>query len=175
MPPLRPFAAVRAGRAAALACVAVLAACADPLQAPDVAGLYTLREIAGEPLPAVGLTTASVIETRLADTLVLDGDGTGRRIVHASYDGIGSVPDEGPTRWERPVAYRIVDGRVWVELVCGPTELCSAPPHLVLERDGDVLRAVVALGERVPQRFERVVERSLRRVDGRLTRGGQAP
>lgn len=45
---------------------------------------------------------------------------------------------------ERDFRYRIVNGRI--EMLCGPLEICTPPPHLVLYQTDDGLMTMPVLG-----------------------------
>lgn len=149
-----------AGALIAVGAAALTAGCDDPLRPSEVAGVYVLREVAGDPLPAVELSNESFTIRVLADTLVLEGDGRGTRVrveEVISAEGPGPVV---PVRDESGFEFRTPDDRIEITLDC-PNEvlaLCAAGPHLVARRTGDGLRVDGGtLTSRVPLVYERVV------------------
>ena len=124
-----------------LAFVALLATgCGEGLGPGSVAGTWALARIGAAPLPAVVYTTNDVTLRVTGDTLVLRRDGTGERIwVHETEYHLILRPN-AVNRFARPLSFRTVDGHIEVTLHCGPAELCTAPPHMVLTPDDDVLR-----------------------------------
>ena len=133
--------------------------CGDPLGPEDVADTFVLRRIGGDPLPAVSFAWADQTTRILADTLRLAADGQAAKVSVREIEHLSLSEGEGrleTVRWESQLRFRVVDGRIEAEYVCGPGALCVRPPHLVARRVGDELRVEYALGDRVPQLYVRV-------------------
>ena len=115
-------------------------ACGDPLGPSDVAGRYVLQYRDGKPLPVL-LHAGGTVDVFLnAETLLLRVDGTGVITVTLENRRVGGETDVA--QHERHVAYRIVNGRIEIDFMCGPLELCTPPPHLVLQRFEGGLRTI---------------------------------
>lgn len=147
---MHSFAAVLLTATFALACV-------DTLSPAGVAGVYALRNVLGESLPAVSSASSEVTVRVFADTLRLRANGSGRAIsvidIETHVDGIRS----GITRNEGTLRYRTTGGRIEVTFDCPINASCVALPRLVLRPTGLGLRAEYAIGARVPRLYARIV------------------
>lgn len=124
-----------------LAFVALLgAACGDGLGPGSVAGTWALARIGAAPIPAVAYTTEDFTVRVTGDTLVLRRDGTGERILVHETEYHLILRPIAVSRFARLLSFTVVDGRIEVTLHCGPTELCTPPPHMVLTAHDGVLR-----------------------------------
>lgn len=119
-------------RSLLLAPLVLLASCGDSLAPGSLPGTYSLRRVAGEPLPAVVARNSygTIIVHSEAIRLELDGTGsisTSSEIVPHDV----SVPLQGSSTAESQIRWAIRNGRVHIEHICGPLELCAPGPHLV--------------------------------------------
>jgi len=137
-------------------CAVLPLACGEPLSPGDVVGIYALQRVASEPLPAVLFTNDYVTVRVFADTLRLSLDSRRMRVFVGVSEPAGAGQPVEPLRWESAFGFTIIGDRIEVAFACPPNANCVAPPHLVLERTPDGLRAEFALGERVPLIYDRV-------------------
>ena len=123
------------------------------------AGAYALQSVNGKSLPADVVTNEYVRVAAVADTLFLFENGTGANVsVERITDS--EHPQGLMTRWESSFKYTLEGGRLSVEYYCNDVLVlasCAAPPHLLGSLDGTALNVDFALGQRVPQRFGKVV------------------
>lgn len=149
-------------RTAVALIAAMVLACGDPV-GPSGAAFFVLRRVGSDSLPAVIFLNETARITVFADTLFLgpndSGSISGLRLT--DYLLAGRAPEA--TRLEKPLTYRLKNGRVEIEFVCAANELCAAPPHLVGRFANGGLRVDYALGMRVPQYYEPLVPSTLRR------------
>ena len=119
------------------------------------AGVYVLRTVAGQALPAVIASHDFDHAVMLADTIFLHEDGTGgtseiKRVIEDPKDG-------EQTRTETVAfAYQMTGSRLTVELPCPPLASCSAPPHYAGTVSPDALDLTIALNYRGPMHFAKV-------------------
>jgi hypothetical protein len=143
-----------------LAALLLLGCGGDDAVSPEgTAGRWALQRIAGDPLPAVSFTTSEITIRILGDTLLLNADGTGTLTGADEVERPELPPGERVTRQTRQprgLLHRMVNGRVEVEYLCGPAELCVVPPHLVGRWRNGVLHVDYALGHRTPRVYTRV-------------------
>jgi hypothetical protein len=137
-------------------CAALAVACGEPLSPRDVAGTYALQRVAGDALPALLYTNGAVNVRVFADTLQFLSDGHGTLITVRESEPVSGGPSSGPLRRENAFGFRITAARIEVGFECPPNADCVAPPHLILQRTGDGLEAVFALGARIPLTYTRV-------------------
>jgi hypothetical protein len=117
---------------------------------------YVLRTVAGEQVPAVAVSNGLVVVVKLADTIWLRADGTGREVkVERSRSDVSLPPGEITRRYEHSFHYRVSDGGFEVEFPCPPNASCVAPPHYRGELTAGRLRLDHALYYRTPLEFER--------------------
>lgn len=116
--------------------------CSDPLAPDDVDGLYVLQRIGSEALPATLFENECYALRVISEAILLRSNGTG------TISGVQQTMScqDGDTarvaRWvEKPIRFQVVGGRIEIEFVCGPNELCIAPPHVVAHRTSAGLRA----------------------------------
>ena len=130
------------------------AACTEPLRPGDVLGTYALQVVAGEPLPAVVDSGSPLIVRVLADTLRMAVDGRGRRvrIVQNEYPTGGAPTDT--VRSESPLSYWLVDRRI--EMYICPWDADCVFPTVIARPTAGGLRVVFAVGQRVPQDYDRL-------------------
>jgi hypothetical protein len=142
------------GLAAILAC----AGSAEQLT-PDAdlaaGGTYVLRAVAATAPPTVWISNESVSITVLADTLILDGRGQGRRVAVQRYRE-ASVPEPFVRREEAALSYVRRGDRIEITLACPDLALCIAPPHFVGRGTSNGLLFETALNYAAPLRYERV-------------------
>lgn len=142
--------------AAGLLATAGVLSCGESLGPGSFAGVYVLRAIGSDPLPAVVSSNENVTIFVLADTLRLASNGAGlqvglRRILPAAGEPVDTIRIEWPLYYEAAPP-----GRIEVTYVCPPNALCTAGPHLVggLTADGLYLEGAVPDGP--PLSYERV-------------------
>lgn len=142
----------------------LLIGCAIPRHEPDTTwSTYALVEVAGDPLPTLWLENDFGRLTVLADTLWLDGGGSGRRHAAFRWEPVGGVPgpeareelryDEGRFR------YDLEDGRLVLEFRCPgffSFALCATPPHGIGDLADEALRLDSMLGARAPLVYRRL-------------------
>jgi len=112
--------------------VGLAVACGDPVAPRDIAGIYTLHRVDGDPLPAVLFTTEYVRVRVLADTLRLNANGTGLQI--SVWEGeplVPGLPAEPPSRVASELRFESKGGRIEVSEICPPNANCAPPPYLV--------------------------------------------
>lgn len=142
----------------------ILIGCAFPRHGPDTTwSTYALVEVAGDPLPALWLENDFGRLSVLADTLWLDGRGSGRRRAVFRWEPAGRV--RGPEVREElrydevRFRYDLKDGRLVLEFPCLgflSFALCAAPPHGTGELDDEGLRLDSLLGARAPLRYRQL-------------------
>lgn len=131
------------GFSAALA-LAAIAACSDALGPDDVVGLYTLEARDGHPLPALVYSSGTEELFLMGETLWFRSGGRGARTWVQELRTAGGETEE--LNAEREFLYRIVNGRIEIDMICGPLENCTPPPHLVLYRVETGLITMPVLG-----------------------------
>lgn len=133
---LRPLLAAALLLPALAGCDSVLGS-----RAPEVAGGYELVSA-----PAVVVENEGARVELLADTLWFYPDGTGRRISHTAH---AYATRDTLLRSDQEYGYTVRRGVVEIEFPCGPTALCSGPPHLwgTRTQDGLELRFLGNPGE----------------------------
>lgn len=138
-----------------LVCAALSLACGE-LFGPDLEGVYVLRRVAADTLPAVLYTNDHVTVRVLNESLHFTSARRGTRITLRESQPLSGEPPTGLRRGEATFGFRVTDGRIEVAFDCPPNANCVAPPHLVLRRTADGLQADFALGGRVPLIYERL-------------------
>jgi hypothetical protein len=148
---------MRGTRYGIVTALALLASCGEPTNPARAAGLYVMRLVEDDALPARVFENESVRSTIVADTLRLRPDGTGTHVGVARTDFL-YVADRGPetSRYSQELVFRVVGPRVEIGFICPPNANCAPPPHLVAMLRDDGLQVEYAGGSRVPQRYERV-------------------
>lgn len=131
---------------------AAVSGCSDAA-APEDSGVYVLRSISGNDVPAVFRENDFTTLHILADTLVLFDDGFGRETwlfesVDKSDGSTHSYADKSE------LEYTESSGRIEIAYKCDDLALCIAPPHLVGFFTGSGLEFDVSLGF-VPLVFDR--------------------
>lgn len=124
----------------------------------DAAGIYVLRTVQGNSLPAVVASHASYHAVMLADTIYLHADGWGgdaavKRVTEDPAAGERVVRDDGA------FTYEISGGRLTGEFPCNDVIVlaaCAAPPHLAGTLSANGLELDVALSYRLPLRYVKV-------------------
>lgn len=116
--------------ALAFAVVSTAGACSDSLAPADISGVYALESREGVRLPTLIHEGDAADIFLMSETLILRADRSGLRAVVQEYRRIGG--DTETATWERELSFDIVDGRIEIAMICGPLELCTPPPHLVL-------------------------------------------
>jgi hypothetical protein len=96
-------------------------ACDDPLRPKDVAGTYVLRTVRNDPLPAVLWESDGASLRILADTLVLNADGTGYEVSHLEFT---TQLQTTAARSESPLTFAVRDGRLEGSYSCAPGTAC---------------------------------------------------
>jgi hypothetical protein len=140
-----------APRVSALLILAAPLGCGDPIRPSDLEGIYVLERIGSDALPAVLQSDQYLRVYIVADTLLLNEDGSGRRTGLLEYEGLqgGEV-----TSGEVPVAseftFQIVRGRIEIAFACEDTRSCVAPPHFIARLKDGGLQVFYAVGGRVP-------------------------
>ena len=137
-----------------------------PTGSPDVvgelgsggAGIYVLRSVAGQSLPAVVASHESYHAVMIADTLFLHADGWGG---NATVKRITEDPAAGERliREDGAFTYEVSGSRLTAEYPCNDVIVlaaCAAPPHLAGTLQSDVLELDVALAYRLPLRYAKV-------------------
>lgn len=124
--------------------LATLGACSDSFGPADIAGAYALAVQDGKPLPVLLHSGPTMDVLLVSETLLFHADGTGRR--SATMEERRAGGETVMVHSERTFTYDVVEGRIEVAMFCGPTELCSPPPHLVLYRSGQDLRSTATPG-----------------------------
>lgn len=119
------------GLSTALA-LATIASCRDAVGPDDIVGMYTLEARDGQPLPALVYSSGTEELFLMGETLWFRSGGLGVRTWVQERRMAGGVTEE--LNAERDFRYRIVNDRIEIEVICGPLELCTPPPHLVLHR-----------------------------------------
>jgi len=153
----------------AIAVVAIASACHsnDALTGnpnPDVAlrelgngpaGVYVLRSIAGQSLPAVIVSHESYHALMVADTIFLHADGTGGA---SQVKRVTEDPKDGERIRSEQIAYmyKLAGDRLTVEIPCGPLASCLAPPHYAGTLSSNGLDLDLAINYRVPLHYEKV-------------------
>lgn len=101
--------------------LAASVACDDPLRPRDVAGTYVLRTVRGDPLPALLWEFGGARLRVLADTLVLNADGTGYEVSHTELtDQVRTTAG----RSESLLRFEVRDGRLEGSYFCPPEAPC---------------------------------------------------
>ena len=139
--------------------VALLSSCAlEPTGRDGQTGnTFVLRTVDGVAVPAVVVSNSHVEAVKLADTIWLRANGTGREVtVERSSSDIALPPGEHTYRYEREFTYRVSAGDLEVEFPCPANASCVAPPHYLGKLTADVLRLDYALYYKVPLVFERI-------------------
>ena len=130
---IRHGAATRiAFRTLALAAASLGIACGSPLSPAKVTGVYALESRGGAALPALILSSDAMDVYLISETLVLGANGRGQRSAVQEIRRIGEETET--TTWQRQLVYDSVDDRIEITMICGPAELCTPAPHLVLYR-----------------------------------------
>jgi hypothetical protein len=101
--------------------LSVSVACDDPLRPKDVAGTYVLRSVRGDPLPALLWESDGARLRMVADTLVLNADGTGYEVSHLEFT---NALHTTAGRHESPFTFAIRDGRLEGSYFCPPEVAC---------------------------------------------------
>jgi hypothetical protein len=122
------------------------------------AGIYVLRSIAGQPLPAVIASHESYHAVMLADTIFLHADGWGgdaalKRVTEDPAAGERLVRDDGAFQYE------LSGTRLTGEYPCNDVIVlaaCAAPPHLTGTLRPDGLDLDSRIASRAPLRYEKV-------------------
>lgn len=132
---------------------------AGPQESPSLtARRYVLRDVAGQPLPAVLLDNEHATIVVLADTVWLEPDGSGIEISTERSADKGSAVAPVVRKDNRPFSYTTAGDRISVSFECNDVIIrsCSAPPHWrgVLSEESLVLDQ--AFYQRAPLRYERV-------------------
>ena len=119
-------------RSLLLAPLAILASCGDALAPGSLPATYSLRRVAGEPLPAVVARNfyGTIIVYSESVRLELDGTGMLSTLSEIVPHDV-SIPREGPSTAEGDIHWAMRNGRVQIEHNCGPLEICVPGPHLV--------------------------------------------
>ena len=139
-----------------LLCLAAPLSCSDSLSPGEVPGTYVLRNVAGDPLPAVLYTTEFTKIRVFADTLRFTLNGRGSINTFRESEPVkGDGPTE-PFRWQEGFSYRLVDNRIEVTFDCPPNANCLKGPHLVLRESSNGLTAEFAFTYRLPLVYRRV-------------------
>jgi hypothetical protein len=130
-----------------------------PEESPGLtARMYVLRQVAGDPIPAILVDNEHATIVSLADTVWLERDGTGREAAtERSIDkGIAGAPVV--RRDERPFSYEVARDRITVSFECNDVIIrsCAAPPHLRGVLTSSSLVFHQALHIRTPLVYERV-------------------
>lgn len=133
-----------ASRAVAALILAGISACGDPLSPEDVAGMYRLTSRDGAPLPVLVYSGNATDVFLVSETLVLRPDHTGQIAVVQEIRRVGGETET--LTYSRDLGYDIVDDRIEITMICGPAELCTPPPHLVLYRSAVGLNTLEAPG-----------------------------
>lgn len=138
------------GHALVLLLLLGAASCDDPLAPAELAGTYELRSIAGEPLPTL-LVDYPHYRLRVdQDELVLNADGTGRRITRGVSERLDVEGGPEPVLWDTELRFRVDDQRIEIEEVCPPNASCLPPPHLIARAVRGGLRVEETYGDRNP-------------------------
>jgi hypothetical protein len=131
-------------------------ACSEPLRPGDVAGVYALQRVGGEPLPTVLYANDYARVHVLADTLRFSADGSGLRTSVLTVEPLkATLAPSGGEPTHRSFYFRIVGGRIEIGLDCPPNANCVAPPHLVGLRTHNGLR-VSEFGGNAPLLYARI-------------------
>jgi hypothetical protein len=144
----------RALRALSLVVAASTLGCSDSLSPLDVAGAYTLETRDGASLPVMVYADASRNIFLVSETLVFRAGGRGTITWVQEHRHVGG-PTETITS-TRDFSYEILDDRIEITMICGPLELCTPPPHLVLSRSSRGLQSIAAPGTQPMLSYVRV-------------------
>lgn len=134
------------GGLAALAAIAFVMGCGDPLSPGEVAGTYVLTAIGEDSLPVLisqGEPSVPVV-TIIADTLWLDGDGRGSKV---TIQKLVTGPDDGPgerVRSTSSLRFRTTGDRIEISYDCPPNASlanCAPGPHLFARQTSGGLTA----------------------------------
>ncbi len=132
---------------------------AGPQESPSLAArMYVLRNVAGQPLPAVLLDNEHATIVVLADTVWLEPDGSGLEVSTERSTDKGSSAGSVVRRDERPFSYTTARDRISVSFECNDViiRMCAAPPHWQgLLADGSLVVDQTLYG-RAPLHYERV-------------------
>ncbi len=143
------------GALIALAASGLATACEGPTRPLEVSGTYVLRQIAGEPLPAIIARDSGSALLLLADTLRLEAGGRGLVARSTMLVSI-HAPADGPFRAESPLVYRVSGSRIEITYVCPPNASCVAGPHLIARRTSLGLEGFESVGEGRSVAYERI-------------------
>ena len=99
-----------------------------------------LRQVDGDLLPTVLLTTELVEVRVLSDTLLLRSDGTGSisGVRQTLFLNPGS-PAEAPQPITIPLHYQSKSSQIEISFDCPDLATCIPPPHLIAKPDGGLL------------------------------------
>ena len=99
------------------------ASCDDPLRPEDVTGTYVLRAVRGDPVPGLVWQAEGASMRVLADTLLLNADGTGLEVWHIQFTNqLGTTTG----RSERPLRFELHDDRLEGAYLCEAGAACLA-------------------------------------------------
>jgi hypothetical protein len=133
-----------------------------PIQVPP--STYVLRRVAGDPLPAVLVTTDLVQVRVFSDSIRLSSDGTGTISgVRQTTLLTPGTPAEAPEPITIPIHYRNQIDRLEIDFDCPPQANCIPPPHLIATVQQGGLQVYWAPGITGRQPLEYAVVRSSER------------
>jgi hypothetical protein len=110
----------------------------------EIAGAYALESRDGHRLPVLMYAGGGTDIFLMSETLVLRADRRGSMTWVHEHRRVGSETETMTS--ERDISYDIVDERIEITMICGPLELCTPPPHLVLFRSSRGLESIAATG-----------------------------
>ena len=113
--------------------VTLTSACGSSTGPSETPGVYVLRQVADNPLPAILTENENYTTYVLADTLRLHGNGTGSVSEVLESVPVGSdLPAPGPMHIKTDFTYTTTaNGDLEITFLCPPMALCIAPPHLI--------------------------------------------
>jgi hypothetical protein len=119
------------------------------------AGVYVLRSVAGQALPAVIVSHEYYHALMVADTIFLNEGGTGGS---SEVKRVTEDPRDGEhTRTEQVTyTYKVTGNHLTVEMGCPDFGSCLAAPHYAGTLASDALDLSLALNYRVPLHYEKV-------------------
>jgi len=142
---------------AAIILSAPAAGCRDSLGPDDVAGTYVLHHVVNDPLPAVISRDSRATVHVIADTLRLEVNGKGTfASVHVTTEFVNPPVTRDPIRIETPVTFRVVGSRIEMTFVCPINANCTAGPHRVGRRHGDLLLVTETYADPAAYYYRRV-------------------
>lgn len=146
-----------APRPSTLLILAGLVGCSDPMRPSDLEGIHVLERIGSDALPAVLQSDAYVRLYIVADTLLFNDDGSGRRTGLLKYEGLQNGDDSSvEVAVQSEFTFQVVRGRIEIAFECDDTaRACAAPPHFIARSKDGGLQVSYSIVGRVPLIYKR--------------------